>query len=558
MASQVSAVASLKITVANPDGKVRVVDVDRSPFQIGRRNDCELSLADNRISRTHAQILLEDGKYVLEDLESRHGTFVNGEKIARHDLRPGDRIAFGFDDGYHLLIGSPSDSAPRLMRKVEALPAPGATGNLGRLSAVLEVALALQSSRSVDDVLGAAVDAALSLTGAERGFLLLRSGGPDSELEVRVARNQNGEDLEKHELRIPRNVLKQALDRRLDLLSMTIDPLQDADTGSTDQTVLALNLRSVLCVPLVKIRMGREHETSMLSARSDTVGLLYMDSRRTGKDLADGNRELLQSLAIEISNVLENARLLGEEQKKNALEHELHIARDIQQSMLPNQLPQEGWLIAAGSSEACFQIGGDYFDVLRLSDDHWAAVLTDVSGKGVSAALLASLIQGAFFATASPGNDLPATVARISQYICDRSQVAKFATVFYARIQRDGATTWVNAGHCPALLARAGGSVEWLKPTSCPIGLFPTMEYPEQETRLAPGDKLILYSDGVSEAENMQDDQFGEERLEAVVARHAKSSPKEILDAVRAEVTAFTDGAPQKDDLTLLVLAYEG
>jgi hypothetical protein len=288
MATQASAVASLKLTVANPEGKTRIVEVDRSPFQIGRRNDCELSLADNRISRTHAQILLEDGKYVLEDLESRHGTFVNGEKISRHDLLSGDRIAFGFDDSYTLLIGTPSESAPRLMRKVEALPAPGATGNLGRLSAVLEVALALQSSRSVQDVLGAAVDAALSLTGAERGFLLLRSGGPDSELEVRVARNQNGEDLDKQDLRIPRNVLRQALDRRLDLLSMTIDPLKDSDTGSTDQTVLALNLRSVLCVPLVKIRMGREHETSMLSARVTSRDFAASSgSRRTAS--AGGN-----------------------------------------------------------------------------------------------------------------------------------------------------------------------------------------------------------------------------------------------------------------------------
>lgn len=558
MASQVRAAVTLKLTVSDPQGHARVVEVDRSPFQIGRRTDCELSLADSRISRTHAQILLEDGKYVIEDLESRHGTFVNGNKITRQELNPGDRIGFGFDDSFHVLVGSPSENAPRLMRKVEAMPATGGAGNLGRLSTVLEVALALQSSRSVEDVLAAAVDAALSVTGAERGFLLLRKAGPGSDLEVRVARSENGENLDKDELRIPRSVLRQALDRRLDLLSMTIDPLSDSDTGSADQTVIALNLRSVVCVPLVKIRLGREHETSMLSARNDTVGVLYMDSRRTGKDLADGNRELLQTLAIEISNVLENARLLGEEQKKNALEHELHIARDIQQSMLPSNLPQDGWLVAAGSSEACLQVGGDYFDVLRLSDDYWAAVLTDVSGKGVSAALMASLIQGAFFATATPDNNLGSTVARISQYICERSQIAKFATVFYARMHRDGSTTWVNAGHCPAILARASGGIEWLKPTSCPIGLFATMEYPEQEVRLAPGDKLILYSDGVSEAENLEDDQFGEDRLVEVVASHAAKSAREILDAVRAEITRFTAGAPQKDDLTLLVLAYQG
>ena len=154
--------------------------------------------------------------------------------------------------------------------------------------------------------------------------------------------------------------------------------------------------------------------------------------------------------------------------------------------MLPAKLPTEGWLIADGSSEACQQVGGDYFDVMPLSPDHWGAVLADVSGKGVAAALLTSLIQGAFFATADLDASLADIVARINNYICERSRSARFATVFYCLLRKDGLMRWVSAGHCPTIVARASGGVECLNATSFPIGLFPNAEFPQEEARLAP------------------------------------------------------------------------
>ena len=549
------AVAGLKLTVVDTSGGRRELKVTRSPFRIGRLRDCDLSLRDSRVSRNHAQILLEDGKYFIEDLESRHGLIINGKKAKRHELRPADCVEFGSEDSYKVFVGEePAFSAP-LMEKVAAMPTAKGPGNLGQLSAVLDVALALQASLGVDDVLDAAVDAALVVTQAERGFLMLRQD--DGELQTKVARDRNGKILAGEDLRVPRGVIQKALDSRRDLLSMTASP-SDPGKGGFDKggTVEALALRGVLCVPLVRIRVGQQHETSVLSARQDTLGVLYMDSK--SGELSGGNRELLQTLAIEISTVLENARLLGEERKKHDLEQELKIAQDIQQSMLPPKMPAEGWLLADGSSEACQQVGGDYFDVIQLSPDHWAAVLADVSGKGVSAALLTSLIQGAFFATATLDASLSEVVARINNYICERSRLAKFATVFYSLIERDGLIRWVNAGHCPTIVARAAGEIECLEPTSFPIGLFPDAEFPQRECRLLPGDKLVIYSDGVSEAENFSDEQFGEERLKDVVARNASETPRELLQTIQREINAFTAGAAQRDDLTLLVLGYQG
>ena len=547
--------SALKLTVVDTSGRRRELEVTRSPFRIGRLPDCDLSLRDSRVSRNHAEILLEDGKYFIEDLESRHGLLINGKKAKRHELRPGDCVEFGPEDSYKVFVGAePAFSAP-LMEKVAAMPSAKGPGNLGQLSAVLDVALALQSSLAVDDVLDAAVDAALVVTQAERGFLMLRQD--DGELQTKVARDRNGKILAEEDLRVPRGVIREALDSRRDLLSMSAAPL-DLGTGSLEKsgTAEALALRSVLCVPLVRIRVGQQHETSVLSARQDTLGVLYMDSK--GGELSGGNPELLQTLAIEISTVLENARLLGEERKKHDLEQELKIARDIQQSMLPPKMPGEGWLLAEGSSEACQQVGGDYFDVIQLSPDHWAAVLADVSGKGVSAALLTSLIQGAFFATATLDASLSEVVARINNYICERSRLAKFATVFYSLIERGGLIRWVNAGHCPPIVARAAGEIECLEPTSFPIGLFPGAEFPQRECRLLPGDMLVIYSDGLSEAENFSDEQFGEERLKEVVARNASGTPAELVQTIQREINTFTAGAAQRDDLTLLVLGYQG
>lgn len=550
-----SSLEGLLLTVKSPSGEIAEVRVDRSPFRIGRLAECDLVLRDSRISRAHAQILFEDGAYFIEDRDSRHGLQVNGEKTGRVRLRDGDRIRFGIEDSFELAVGRERGVSAPLLQRVASMPRePDRTGNLGRLSAVLDVARALESSGTVDDVLEAAVDAALTVTGADRAFLLLKGAG--EELEIRAARNRQGAPLEPSELRVPRSAISAALRKRRDLLTVPADSTLD-ETADPTKSGAAPQPRSVLCVPLVKIRIGQEHETSLLSAKDDTLGALYMDKRGADADLAEGNSELLQSLAIEISTVLENARLLEAQRDKQRLEQELQFARDIQQSLLPAELPMEGWLTAAGRSEACFQVGGDYYDVMQISPDRWAAVLADVSGKGVAAALLASLLQGAFFAGADADSRLSDVVGRINRYICARSGHARFATAFAVTVDADGLAKWVNAGHCPALLVRGGG-VSRLQPKSFPLGLFADAEFEESECRLARGDKLVIYSDGVSEANNWSRAQFGEERLHRAAAANAQAGPRQLFDALLREIGAFTQGARQNDDLTLLVIGYRG
>jgi len=560
------AAKTASLIVTDPTGHRTRVELQPLPFRMGRHADNNLVIRDSRASRNHAQIVIENGTYVIEDTGSRHGTFVNGERVERRELRTSDRIEFGVSDSYQLIFAVDGDELNRLMEQLaSAEPAtavsrgvpqavvPGIGGSMGKLRAVLEVARTLQISFSMQDVLVSVVDAALTITGTERGFLLLRHGEDD--MEIRVARARHGAPLSKDDLRIPRRVIRRALEHRRDLLSMNFDPVEIAGQRP-EQSVADLELRSVVCVPLVRINMGSGESTNMVSTARNTVGVLYMDSRVGAADLAGGNRELLQTLAIEASTVLENARLLEEERAKQKIEEELRIARTIQQSLLPRTLPSSGWFRAAGSSVASHQVGGDYFDVMPVSDSCWGAVVADVSGKGVSSALLASLLQGALL-TLSPSTLLmEERIRRINRFLNERTEGEKYATIFCAMLERSGAFAYINAGHCSPILARADGKLEYLETTAMPVGLMAEAEFKTEERFLQPGDKVVIYSDGVTEAQNLAGEFFGRKRLKESIAAHAHAGAEPLHDAIRRAVAAFTESALQSDDVTLLVLEY--
>jgi serine phosphatase RsbU (regulator of sigma subunit)/pSer/pThr/pTyr-binding forkhead associated (FHA) protein len=563
MSSESGAIAAAEpasFIVVDPNGQRKRVPVDPIPFLIGRQPENHLILRDSRVSRSHARIVVENGAYVLEDNGSRHGTFVNGRRVQRKTLENTDRVEFGAQDSYQLLFALDGAELKRLMEQLgggEQTAAPvGVGSNLAKLRAILDLARMLQSSFSIDEVLVSVVDTALTITGAERGFLLLRAG-PEAALETRVARNRRGQNLREADLRVPREVIRRALEHRRELLSMNFDPL-GADETRPQNSIIDLELRSVICVPLVRIRAGQNNATNVMITGNETVGVLYMDSRVMAADLAGGNRELLQTLAIEASTVLENARLLQEEQSKHQLEDELRLARTIQQSLLPRSLPSDGWLRASGSSLASHEVGGDYYDVMRVGPQCWSAVVADVSGKGVSSALLASLLQGALLTVTEQPVALGHRMERLNRFLLDRTGGEKYATVFYSLLHEDGSMFYVNAAHCPPIVVRANGERSELEATGMPVGLIETAEFRVMEQRLSAGDKIVIYSDGVTEAQNLETGFFGKKRLRAVVEAHAADSCAAIHDAIQDAVAAFTEGAPQSDDITLVVLEFRG
>ena len=542
------------LVVVNPSGNRTRVAVEPVPFSIGRHAENNLLLRDTRISRNHARIILRDGDYIIEDLKSRHGVYVNGERVDRErQIHNSDRIDFGFQDSYRLTFSVDEGDLGRILDQLQ--PAPAATAgptNLGKLRALVEVARALQSSLSIDDVLAAVVDAALAVTSAERGFLLLREG---ETLQVKLARDRAGVALPDTELKVPTSVIQRALRTRRELLSMSFDPLEEQ--GIRPNTSIAdLELRSVVCVPLVRVRSGGSDET-MVTSLNDTVGLLYMDSRQTKADLSAGNRELLQTLALETSTILENARLLEEERVKQRMEEELDIARQIQSSLLPTELPASGWVRVAGCSVPSHQVGGDYFDVRQVGLDAWSVVVADVSGKGVSSALLASLLQGAFLLASGSASDIESMMSRINRFLIERTKGEKYATVFYGIVERGGILHWANAGHCAPLVVHPDGRLTTLETTGMPLGMIEAATFAVETVSLVPGDKVVVYSDGLTEAQDAEGRFFGTDRLREILKQKTGLGFREFHTAIMQAVEEYSEETMLSDDVTLVVVEYK-
>jgi len=284
--------------------------------------------------------------------------------------------------------------------------------------------------------------------------------------------------------------------------------------------------------------------------------VLYMDSRLSAADLSLGNREILQTLALEASTILENARLLEEERAKQRLEEELNVARTIQRDLLPGSLPSDGWFRAAGSSIASRQVGGDYFDVREVGSGTYACVIADVSGKGVSAALLAALLQGAFVFASEGTGRIEDLMSRVNRFLIERARGEKYATVFYCTVNRDGELRWSNAGHPKPFLVRGNAEVSCLESTGLPLGMLDLASYEVKQIQLQPGDKVVLYSDGLSEAESADGEFFDKKGLPEVLRANASLPCKEFHAKLLEAVEDFSEGAELSDDITMLVLEY--
>ena len=533
--------------------------LDHFPFSMGRHSDNQLILRDSRVSRKHALIHDRGGNLWLEDLESLHGVRVNEIKVqGEQKLAAGDVIDFGLEDGYRILIVEKSEAGIRhLMGRMPGAGGAGTT-ELSKLRALTEVARSLEHAMSTQDVLATVIEAALTVTGSERGFLLLEN---DGKLTVELGRDGAGRALDASKLPVPISLIQKALRERKELLSFQFDPMADW-SSRFNESLDGLELRSALCVPLLRLRGNVEAGATMAATIDDTVGLIYMDSRVAELEDQQGNRELLQTLALEASSILENARLLEEERKRHRLEQELGLARTIQANLLPRKLVAEGFLKAVGSSIPTHQVGGDFYDVLRRPDGSWLASVADVSGKGVGAALLASLLQGVLLEAASAGAALEDLLPRLNRFLIERTEGEKYATMFACVVEANGRMSFVNAGHSRPIVLhgkRPGGAdLETIEQDGFPVGLIDVATYTVATVQLEPGDTVVLFSDGVEEGRRGPNEFFGRERIAAAILAHASGSLQELHDGLRGALAAYLDGVEPHDDATLLLLRYEG
>jgi len=550
-----------RIVVIEPDGTRKELIIATSPFRIGRQAGNELTLRDSRVSRQQSQILIENGNLILEDMGSRHGTFVNGEKILRHELKPKDCVDFGLPDSYRLEFLGEGATVEELMGKVEAL-APGQSGprELHHLGVLLDVARTLGTGLSLSDILTSVLDAAIQVTRTERGMLFL-ANADSGELQTIVARDARKSTLRPDQMQVSQSVVKRVAKSRRELIvsDMGDDTAGAAAGGMAHQDSMArLELRTVVAVPIGKLPTIDAFDATITSRQGDLLGVLYMDSRSPSSAFSDLDRQVLRTLAHEAATVVENARLFAASRDKARLDHEIEIASQIQRRLLPKTMPDQPDVAVAGSTLACYSVGGDCFDVIKLENGRHGFFVGDVAGKGVSAALLATLLQGVFFTTAAMDIALPNVFSRVNQYLCERSGDERYATAFYGVLDRTGRFEYVNAGHVPPLVRRKSGGLDSLAAANFPVGMFDEAEYESGHVQLEPGDFLVIYSDGVSEAVNVKNEFFEESRLRLLLEQFQGETVQQLTDAIREGLKAYTEGAPQSDDITILAVHYKG
>jgi serine phosphatase RsbU (regulator of sigma subunit) len=524
------------------------------PFRIGRQAGNELTLRDSRISRQQARIVAADGEYVLEDMGSRHGTYVNSEKVLRHELRPKDNVDFGMTDSYRFIYVGDAATLEELIDKVDA-PAPTQSGSreLHHLGVLLEVARTLGTGLSLEDVLTTVVDAAIELTRTQRGVLLLAD--PKGELTTTVARDNQHNSIPHNLVQISSGVLKRVVNSRRELI---VSDTGDDTAMGQQESVARLELHTVVCIPVEKLPLIEALDATVSARQGELLGVLYLDSHVASSAFSELDREVLRTLAREAANVIENARLFSASRDKARLDHEVEIASQIQRQLLPKGFPSKPEFEVDGFSLACHSVGGDCYDFVELTGGRHGFFVGDISGKGISASLLASVLQGVIYTTAALDVSPADLVARVNQFFSERSAEERYATLFYGVLDMGGKIKYVNAGHVPPLIRRKDRSLEALESVNLPAGLFPDTEFTGAVAQMFPGDFMVIYTDGVTEATNVAGELLEDAGLRKLLQEFSGQTVQELSEAIRAGVQNFTGGAPQSDDITLVVIQFRG
>ena len=393
-------------------------------------------------------------------------------------------------------------------------------------------------NHDLDQLLRSIVDKAIAITGAERGLLLLPNG--ESRLEVKVGRDKLGQSLPptiRYSTSIPKKVFETG----------EAQTLMDAAGGSGDvalgQSILDLRLLSVMCAPL--------------RTAEETLGVLYVDSRATTKGFTKGDLELFRTLGSQCGLAIQNARLVRAYLDKQKMEQALHIAKDIQQGMLPAPNLEKGRLQIAGCNRPCEETGGDYFDFVPMPSDELGLVIGDVSGHGIGAALFMTTARALLRAFTHKTGDPAAVLADVNLFLERDMPPGSFMSLFFGVVDtRDGKFRFASAGHNPVVLFRKRtGVCEELGRTGPALGLVPAPRYEIRRVDpIGPGDILLLYTDGLPEAMNAQKEMLGMERVKNLVAGLQERSAQQILTQLVRAVTDFSKREVLEDDLTLIVV----
>jgi len=521
--------------ILNIDGERQTIPIDDTPFTIGRGTDRNLSLPYPQVSREHACIERDANGYLLRDSGSRHGTFVNGMQISNARLRSQDSINLGLSRGV-LLFEDTEDSTVRTLIGQISQSGSGleSQSDLEKLSLFLRAAQSLNTYGAVNDVLRTMVEYAIRITAAERGFVFL--GETADVFHLECAQDRDGQAI-LGQPAISFSIVREAANSQLDFILSDVTE----EVGRQHESLVLNAIRSVVAIPLRGQNSGR------------LLGLLYLDSHFGSHDFTHTGKDILHAIASQAATLLENLRMIEAERESALLRKELEIAASIQRQIIPQTLPEFPFARLCARTIPCAGVGGDFYDVIPVPNG-FVAIVADVCGKGIPAALLASMVQGMFHAQVNVQNattiSLVDAVQSVNAFICSRVANEKYVTLAVLRYihSADGGAQveLVNGGHVSPLVVRADGRIETITDGDMPVGLLDLARFHTVSITLAVGDRIILLSDGISEAENADGIQFGLPQVESHVMQ------PDPVTALFAALDQFCKGGRPQDDQTVL------
>ncbi len=537
--------------VRSTTGEEQTIFLEALRFTIGRSGENDLQTNDASVSRHHAEIIREGEKFRIVDKGSKCGTFVNATRIQNQILVHQDRIQLGNETQAVFLTGEDQLTTDTgLGPDTPSIIMSFAGNDLRNVSKLLETARIFSGALPLGEILDLVLDMAIEVTRAERGFLVLKD--KNGEPRFQRGRNRAKQPLPEEAFQISTTILKQVMESGERVL---LSDVQGPEKYVMSESMLNLEIRSIACLPLQSYQVV-DFSTSSYVGRKDVLGALYLDSKKATESFSKISQGILDSLATDATGVIENARLLKESREKERLETELATAHEIQATLLPKIRGAYSFFSACAQNIPSRHISGDYYDLIKLSEDRYGFVIADVSGKGISAALLCSMAQGFLYAEALRCDSLAACLESVNKYLVLRTNSDKFITLFYGAISRDGELRYVNAGHNPPIVIHANGHIEELYSASVVLGAFDFAKYQEISMYLQPGDLVCLFTDGVTEARSEGGEMLGEESLKNILYANRQKSVEEIVANVFRAVAEHAAGTPQSDDISVFILRY--
>jgi serine phosphatase RsbU (regulator of sigma subunit)/pSer/pThr/pTyr-binding forkhead associated (FHA) protein len=544
--------------------RLHVVPAEGDPFDhefdsdtliIGRSSRCDLAVSDRCLSRQHVRLSKAEDGWQIEDMGSRNGTRLNGSMISGPTpIGPGDvidasmsRITFGpregdtdaprtnFEDSRTIFRAASeiiSESEREFTRTTDS-GAQDLQQAADQLKVLYDIHHALDQSTTAEDLLDHVLERVFVHLQPQHGAIFLKDD--DKLVRASSLSKVSGED----EFPESTSLAAEVIDKGM---AAVVHDTSTDDRFAAAESLLDAGVRTLVAAPLL--------------TPEGATGMIVLSSTLAARLFGENDMELLAVVASATGLRLRNLSLAEEAAERKQFEQEVALARRIQVALLPPEVPRVAGLEIHGGNTPSRGVSGDYYQIVeRTEANEVAVVIADVSGKGIGASLLTAYVDALVNAYLGENLEPDEIFNRISPQMNAKTPVESFATAFLGIISIDtGRLRYASAGHDPTILLRSDDDIELLMPTGMPLGLMPEAVYTASETSLEIGDALVLYTDGITEAANPEQDEFGRERLVEACKAHRTETPSDLAHSIHAAVENFVEGVPYHDDRTLVIV----